>query len=57
MYLQVQAGKMWIEMENVEKGIVHIIAQQHIRWLVMGAATEKHYSKYETYVTIAVLSL
>lgn len=48
---------MWIEMENVEKGIVDIIAQQHIRWLVMGAATEKHYSKYETYVTIAVLSL
>ncbi|XP_059667103.1 U-box domain-containing protein 32 isoform X2 [Cornus florida] len=42
---QVQAGKVWIEMDNVEKGIVHIISQHNIRWLVMGAAADKNYSK------------
>lgn len=42
---KVEAGKIWIEMERVDEGIVHIIAQKHIRWLVMGAATEKQYSK------------
>lgn len=45
VYLQVQAGKMWVEMEKVEKGIVLLVAQQDIRWLVMGAATEKQYTK------------
>lgn len=45
---------MWIEMERVDEGIVHIIAQKHIRWLVMGAATEKQYSKYEASVTVTV---
>ncbi|KAM7491604.1 hypothetical protein LguiA_034525 [Lonicera macranthoides] len=42
---QVQAGKVWIENENIEKGIVQIIVQHRIRWLVMGAAAEKHYSR------------
>nr|XP_017247943.1 PREDICTED: U-box domain-containing protein 32-like [Daucus carota subsp. sativus] len=42
---KVEAGKIWIEMERVDEGIVHIIAQKHIRWLVMGAATDKQYSK------------
>lgn len=54
MHLWVQAGKMWIEMERVDEGIVHIIAQKHIRWLVMGAAAEKQYSKYEASVTVTV---
>ncbi|KAA8533710.1 hypothetical protein F0562_031227 [Nyssa sinensis] len=41
----VQAGKVSIEMENVEKGIIQIIAQYGIRWLVMGGAADKRYSK------------
>ena len=41
-----QSYKLWIEMENIEKGIVEIIAQNNIKWLVMGAATNKYYSKY-----------
>ncbi|XAR53649.1 Non-specific serine/threonine protein kinase [Bertholletia excelsa] len=40
-----QAGKVWIEMDNVERGIVQIIVQLDVRWLVMGAAAAKHYSK------------
>jgi tetrahydromethanopterin S-methyltransferase subunit A len=44
--LQVEADKVWIEMDNVEKGIVDIIARHNIRWLVMGGAAEKYYSKY-----------
>lgn len=38
---------MWIEMENIEDGIVKMIAQHGIKWLVMGAAADKHYTKYE----------
>ncbi|XP_015571368.2 U-box domain-containing protein 32 isoform X2 [Ricinus communis] len=41
----VHVDKVWIEMENIEKGIVEIIAQYNIRWLVMGAAADKYYSK------------
>ncbi|CAK7337318.1 unnamed protein product [Dovyalis caffra] len=41
----VQADKVWIEMDNIEKGIVEIISQCNIRWLVMGAAADKYYSK------------
>lgn len=37
---------MWLEMNDVEKGIVQVIREQNIRWLVMGAAAEKYYSKY-----------
>ena len=32
--------------KNIEKGIVEIIAQNNIKWLVMGAAADKYYSKY-----------
>ncbi|XWS50491.1 hypothetical protein CRYUN_Cryun12cG0091700 [Craigia yunnanensis] len=41
----VQADTVWIEMGSVEKGIVEIIAQHSVRWLVMGAAADKYYSK------------
>ncbi|XP_022738777.1 U-box domain-containing protein 32 [Durio zibethinus] len=41
----VQADTVWIEMDSVEKGIVEIIALHSIRWLVMGAAADKYYSK------------
>lgn len=40
----VQADQLWIERDNVEKGIVESIVQHSIRWLVMGAAADKHYS-------------
>ena len=39
------AGKLWIEAVNVEVGI----NQYGIMWLVMGAAAEKLYSKYNLY--------
>ncbi|XP_031108988.1 U-box domain-containing protein 32 isoform X2 [Ipomoea triloba] len=41
----IQGDKMWLEMNDVEKGIVQVIREQNIRWLVMGAAAEKYYSK------------
>ncbi|KAL5744637.1 hypothetical protein ACOSQ2_027753 [Xanthoceras sorbifolium] len=41
----VQGDKLWIEMDNVENGIVEVITQKNIRWLVMGAAADKYYSK------------
>ncbi|MBA0593656.1 hypothetical protein Gorai_010591, partial [Gossypium raimondii] len=41
----VQADALWIEMDSVEKGILEIIARHNIRWLVMGAAADKYYSK------------
>lgn len=49
-----QAGKVWIENENIEKGIVQIIVQHGIRWLVMGAAAEKHYSRLKASFTVDV---
>ncbi|XP_021765087.1 U-box domain-containing protein 33-like isoform X1 [Chenopodium quinoa] len=41
----VRADRMWIEMETVEDGIVKMIAQHGIKWLVMGAAADKNYTK------------
>ena len=49
LILKVQVGKVWIEAGNVEAGIVQTIVQHGIRWLVMGAATEKLNSKYGIY--------
>ncbi|KAL2920698.1 U-box domain-containing protein 33 [Bienertia sinuspersici] len=40
-----RADRMWIEMENIEDGIVKMIVQHGIKWLVMGAAADKHYTK------------
>lgn len=37
-------------MDNVEQGIVELVAQRGIRRLVMGAAADKQYSKYEQHV-------
>ncbi|KVI07142.1 Protein kinase, catalytic domain-containing protein [Cynara cardunculus var. scolymus] len=45
LILKVKAGKVWIEAGKVETGIVQTIVQHGIRWLVMGAAAEKLYSK------------
>ncbi|KAJ6386436.1 hypothetical protein OIU78_016369 [Salix suchowensis] len=41
----VEADILWIEMDDIAKGIVEVIAQGNIRWLVMGAAADKYYSK------------
>lgn len=41
----VQAYKLWIEMENVEKGIVELISRHDVRWLVMGAAADEYYDE------------
>ncbi|KAJ4892404.1 U-box domain-containing protein kinase family protein [Raphanus sativus] len=44
LYKGVQAEKLCIEMESIEKGIVETIYQHRIRKFVMGAAADKHYS-------------
>ncbi|XP_031392769.1 U-box domain-containing protein 32 isoform X1 [Punica granatum] len=41
----VEADKIWIERDDVGKGIVESISSHNIRWLVMGAAANKYYSK------------
>ncbi|CAJ1950147.1 unnamed protein product [Sphenostylis stenocarpa] len=41
----VRAGKLHIEMDCVEKGIVQLISQYGIKTLVMGAACDKYHSK------------
>ena len=44
--LQARAESRHIEMDSIEKGIVNLICQLGIRKLVMGAAADMHYSKY-----------
>ncbi|CAI9109299.1 OLC1v1009101C1 [Oldenlandia corymbosa var. corymbosa] len=41
----VQAEKLFVEMESIEKGIVELISVHNIRRLVMGGAAKKHYTK------------
>ncbi|KAI3959665.1 hypothetical protein MKW92_017797 [Papaver armeniacum] len=41
----VTVDKMEIEMDNIERGIVELITRHDIKWLVMGAAADKHYWK------------
>ncbi|PRQ60125.1 putative protein kinase RLK-Pelle-RLCK-IXb family [Rosa chinensis] len=41
----VQANEVRIEMDNVEEGIVELIARHDIRWLVMGAAADEYYTE------------
>lgn len=33
-------------MNSVEKGITQIVTHHGVKWLVMGAAAEKYYTKY-----------
>ncbi|KAK4431478.1 U-box domain-containing protein 32 [Sesamum alatum] len=40
-----QADKVWIEMRNIEKGILQLITQHSIRRLIMGAGAETFKSK------------
>ncbi|KAJ1408635.1 Rossmann-like alpha/beta/alpha sandwich fold [Sesbania bispinosa] len=41
----VRAEKLHIEMDSIEKGIIELISQHGIRKLVMGAASDKCYSR------------
>ncbi|EXB30880.1 U-box domain-containing protein 33 [Morus notabilis] len=41
----VQAEKLFIEKDCIEKGIIELISQHNIRKLVMGAAADKYYSR------------
>uniref|UniRef100_A0A1J3JZ13 RING-type E3 ubiquitin transferase n=1 Tax=Noccaea caerulescens TaxID=107243 RepID=A0A1J3JZ13_NOCCA len=41
---EVQTDKLCIAGQNVEEGIVELIARHKIKWFVMGAASDKHYS-------------
>ncbi|ESQ45635.1 hypothetical protein EUTSA_v10010130mg [Eutrema salsugineum] len=41
---EVQTDKLCIAGQNIEEGIVELIARHNIKWLVMGAASDKHYS-------------
>ncbi|XP_042479591.1 U-box domain-containing protein 33-like [Macadamia integrifolia] len=45
LYAGVRAETVNVEMENIERGIVKLIAHHGIIKLVMGAASDKHYSK------------
>lgn len=42
-----RAKEVHTEMDSIERGIVQLISQHKIRKLVMGAAADKFYSKYE----------
>ncbi|KAK4483474.1 hypothetical protein RD792_010666 [Penstemon davidsonii] len=41
----VRAEKLCIEMDSIEKGIVKLVYEHGIKWLVMGAAAKKSYSR------------
>ncbi|CAI9768893.1 unnamed protein product [Fraxinus pennsylvanica] len=44
----VRAEKLYLVMDSIEKGIVQIISEHGIKWLVMGAAANKSYSRRMT---------
>ncbi|XP_051148635.1 U-box domain-containing protein 33 [Andrographis paniculata] len=41
----VQAEKLWKESDSIEKCIVQLVSDNAIRWLVMGAAANRSYSR------------
>ncbi|CAL1404938.1 unnamed protein product [Linum trigynum] len=41
----VKPYEVWIEAMSIEEGIVEIVDRYYVKWLVMGAAADKHYSK------------
>ncbi|XP_062120383.1 U-box domain-containing protein 32 isoform X2 [Humulus lupulus] len=41
----VKAYEVWIEADNIEKGIIEIIARHDVRWLIMGAAADEYYNE------------
>ncbi|CAH8266103.1 unnamed protein product [Arabidopsis lyrata] len=42
--MQVCAETIHIEMDSVEEGIIQLISERHVKKLVMGAASDRHYS-------------
>ncbi|GAB4846772.1 hypothetical protein Ancab_025780, partial [Ancistrocladus abbreviatus] len=40
-----QAGKLYIDMDSIEKGVVELVSQYRIGKLVMGGATDGRYSR------------
>ena len=46
-FLQVHAEKRFIEMLDIERGIVELIEQHAITKLVMGAAADRCYFEYD----------
>ena len=54
-----EANEVWIEMDNVEEGIVELIDRHDIRWLVMGAgraAADEYYTEYVLLICTCVWS-
>lgn len=45
--MQVLAETLYTDINRVEKGIVELISLHDISKLVMGAAADKHYSRYK----------
>ncbi|CAN1264687.1 U-box domain-containing protein 32 [Linum perenne] len=41
----VKPDKVWIKAMSIEEGIVEIVDRFNVKWLVMGAAADKYYSK------------
>jgi hypothetical protein len=44
--LKVHAEKLYIEEEDIGKGIVELLSQHAIKKLVMGADADRYYSEY-----------
>jgi len=44
--LKVHAEKLYIEEDDIGKGIVELLSQHAIKKLVMGAAADRYYSEY-----------
>lgn len=55
--MQIRAEKIHTEMDCIEKGIVELISQHGIRKLVMGAAADKHHSRYLCLLSVIFLVL
>lgn len=46
-----EVERLVIEKSDIAKGIIQLILENGITTLVMGAAADKNYSKYETLLT------
>jgi K+-sensing histidine kinase KdpD len=44
--LQINAEKLVVESDDVAQGLVDLISEHHVTTFVMGAAADKHYTKY-----------
>ena len=48
---------MFIETESIENGIVQLISELGIKKLVMGAAADRHHSKYGLFLSSLLLNV